>query len=24
VEARASDEEAAGRWNGLPGTRKLG
>lgn len=24
VEARASDDEAAGRWNGLPGTRKLG
>jgi len=24
VEARAADDEAAGRWNGLPGTRKLG
>jgi molybdopterin synthase catalytic subunit len=24
VEARVSDDEAAGRWNGLPGTRKLG
>jgi molybdopterin synthase catalytic subunit len=24
VEARASDDEAAGRWNGLPGTRQLG
>jgi len=24
VEARASDDEAAGRWSGLPGTRKLG
>ena len=24
VEARASDDEAAGLWNGLPGTRKLG
>jgi molybdopterin synthase catalytic subunit len=24
VEARAADDEAAGRWSGLPGTRKLG
>jgi molybdopterin synthase catalytic subunit len=24
VEARAADDQAAERWNGLPGTRKLG